>query len=185
MEKICLLLIFIMIAPLSWAKDDNPYGKKEDLSPAQEYAMEKPATRAYGVGTAKRENLALQLAATNARTELAQKMEVAVLRASEGDDSAGEKVENDNKGDEFFDHLKSICQRVLRETHITKIDKYYNKENRKYTIIACLEYQGESRDLVKELVNELRNIIPLEDRSKFDSEQGILQEKIERWLSGQ
>lgn len=188
MRKVLLVLISISCSLIAWS--DNGRGSKDKLTEAESYALKKPATRAFGEGQSPRPNLARQYAVDDARKSLSEVLEIALLRAAKnidqdlakfiGSDDGGENLYETN---ESKDNLtKVICQNVIKGTPIVKMDRFYNKKNKMYSVVVCVEYIGEPADMAKETVKNLKDRLSDNDKIKIESNLDMLEKGIEKEL---
>lgn len=189
MKKIILIFIAVMCSIVAWSDDDERGGKVK-LTDAEAYALKKPITRASGEGQSSRPNLARQYAADDARSALSQALESALLRASKNTDSdLSQYLGSDDDAENLYETesrknnlAKEICQNVLKGTPIVKMDKFYNKKNKRYTVIVCVEYIGDPSDMAKETVKNLKNRLSDDDKKKFESDLDKVEMELEKEL---
>lgn len=183
---IIAMLLCVGMAANAQEADGNPYGKEVKLTPAEEYALKAPGKRAAGRGTSFRESVALQSAETEARAVFSNALSSAIISASKrvgfeitqyaGDDESGQTITDG--GEKQTSLIKSISQNVINNTIRVKMNKYYNPQNRRYTVFVCLEYNGEIEDMVKEATSQLKKKISNEDRVRLENEFKEIEEEI-------
>lgn len=192
MKKVIILLIAAVLSVNLWA-DEGEYGDELKLTKSQEYAMKKPATRAFGSGSSMRENIATQKAADDARSALAQSLEMAIMRTAkklsydkltflQADDDGASMLEG---GEKTRDFLKTVCQQVLKGTPVVKMDRFYKKKNRMFTIFVCVEYVGGTETMAEETVKEIKGRISEKDRARIDSELDKWENELKNELENQ
>lgn len=192
MKKLILLALAVIVSVSVCLADDNPRGSSQKLSDAESYALKKP-TRASGEGVSRKNNVAKQKAADAARSELSQSLEAAILAASK---SLSYDLEaygaTDNDGDYKYEGgsrsnalTKMISQNVLKGTPIVKEDIFYNKKNKLYTVVVCVEYNGTIEDMVEDTVQELKSRLSDKDKARVDSELDKWERELTKELDGE
>lgn len=163
----------------------NPYGKAVAAEPCIELYEQAPYVRAYGEGQHFKEMTARNIAELQANAMYARKIEKAVISATEdlgislskyaADDKSGRSV-TDQSG-ESNDLAASISQQVVRNAHVIKTSRYYNKNNQ-FTVFVCLEYGGDENALIDQIEQKVKDRISDEDRAKIESRHDEFKDKV-------
>ena len=183
-----------------YAPDDDR-GDKVELTDAEKYALKKPAKRSSGKGQSFKETSARMQARLAARGNFAEALRAAVVSAAKNvygenqqiinddyvkdEEETSELATHDEGGERQSTLLKSIANEVIQNTVEVKMDKYYNKKKRRYTIYVCLEYNGEVKEMVDTTVKKLRSRIPERDRQRIDEHLEKFEFEIEQELNKQ
>lgn len=181
--------------------DDDDRGSKVDLTDSEKYALKKPAKRSSGMGQSFKETSARMQARLAARGNFAEALRAAVVSAAKNvygenqqiitdeyvkDDAATEEMATHSEaGEKQSTLLKSIANEVIQNTVEVKMDKYYNKKKRRYTIYVCLEYDGEVKEMIEQTVKKIRSRIPEKDRQRIDENLEKFEFEIEQELNKQ
>ena len=99
------------------------------------------------------------------------------------DEGAEDMATHTEAGEKQSTLLKSIANEVIQNTVEVKMDKYYNKKKRRYTIYVCLEYDGDVKDMVENTVKKIRSRIPEKDRKRIDEHLEKFEFEIEQELN--
>lgn len=185
MKKIIILsatVLFLMTAcgTTKKAVTTTPGEDAEGFSamsnePCVELYEQSPRTRAYGQGQHYKEMTARNIAELQARAAYARTIESAVRSATDdigldlsqyaGDQNIGNSV-TDQAG-AAHSLVEEIAQQVVRNTHVIKTTRYYNKQNGQYKIYVCIEYNGDEDALVDMVGQKIENRISDADRTKI------------------
>lgn len=181
--------------------DDDDRGSKVDLTDSEKYALKKPAKRSSGKGQSFKETSARMQARLAARGNFAEALRAAVVSAAKNvygenqqiitdeyakdDEGAEDMATHTEAGEKQSTLLKSITNEVIQNTVEVKMDKYYNKKKRRYTIYVCMEYDGEVKDMVENTVKKIRSRIPEKDRKRIDEHLEKFEFEIEQELNKQ
>lgn len=181
--------------------DDDDRGSKVDLTDSEKYALKKPAKRSSGKGQSFKETSARMQARLAARGNFAEALRAAVVSAAKNvygenqqiitdeyakdDEGAEDMATHTEAGEKQSTLLKSIANEVIQNTVEVKMDKYYNKKKRRYTIYVCMEYDGEVKDMVENTVKKIRSRIPEKDRKRIDEHLEKFEFEIEQELNKQ
>lgn len=188
-------------AEILMPSDDDDRGDKVDLTDAEKYAMKEPAKRKSGKGQSFKETSARMQARLAARGNFAESLSAAVVSAAKNvygenqqiitddyvkdDEESNELATHNEAGEKQSTLLKSIANEVIQNTVEVKMDKFYNKKKRRYTIYVCLEYNGEVKDMVEKTVKKIRSRIPEQDRKRIDENLEKFEFEIEQELNKQ
>lgn len=163
----------------------NPYGKAVAAEPCIELYEQAPYVRAYGEGQHFKEMTARNIAELQANAMYARKIEKAVISATEdlgislskyaADDKSGRSV-TDQSG-ESNDLAASISQQVVRNAHVIKTSRYYNKNNQ-FTVFVCIEYGGDENALIEQIEQKVKDRISDEDRAKIETRHDEFKDKV-------
>lgn len=166
------------------------YGGEVKLTDAEEYALKKPGVRASGKGVSSREAAALSRARLEARAAFAEAIASSVLSAAKasgfdltryaGDEEEGQEMTDG--GEKQNNLLKSKAQEIISGSPVVKMNKFFNKKTRKYTIFVCLEYNGDVAKLAKEVSKTIKDSISEEDRLKIEYSLEKFEREIENNL---
>lgn len=128
---------------------------------------------------------ARNIAELQANAMYARKIEKAVISATEdlgislskyaADDKSGRSV-TDQSG-ESNDLAASISQQVVRNAHVIKTSRYYNKNNQ-FTVFVCIEYGGDENALIDQIEQKVKDRISDEDRAKIESRHNEFKDKV-------
>lgn len=190
MKKILLFLSLAIFSLSAWA-DEGDDGDGFKVTKSEEYAMEKPDIRSYGVGRAWRQSDANALAELDARRSMSEKISAAIETLLEdgsitdeayvgGDDDSKSASETNTR---IVRIAKSISKNVVNNMGVVKKDKFFNKKNKKYTIYVCLEYLGTVSELSNRVSKQLDRRIPEEDKLKLRFELDNFDKKLRNALS--
>lgn len=185
------LFIFMIGATQTISAQDDVYGEEVKLTEAENYALEKPETRAAGKGVSSRESVAVQMARLQARAAFAEAISSAIKSAAKtlsydisqyaGDDEEGHEV--NDAAEKTNTLIKSVAEQVIEGSPVVKTNKFFNKKTRRYTVFVCLEYNGEVSKLAKEVTKQLSQKISDEQRLKMDFEFEKFEKEIEKNLN--
>lgn len=166
------------------------YGQETALTSSEEYALLSPGKRASGRGSSWDESTAQQLAEMEARRAFSEGIDAAILSACKrsgidiqqysGDNNTGSSV-NDG-GIKTNTLTKSISQNIVSNTSVVKKNRFYNNNNRIYTIFVCLEYNGEVQQIAKEATKQIMQRVADEDRLKIENELNEFEQEITKEL---
>ena len=165
-------------------QDDDDRGDKVELTEPEKYALKKPAKRAAGSGKSRTETSAEIQARQRARANFAEAIRAAVVSASksvflennyfvEDEEESGEDVKyefrsHNEGGGKTGELIKSVANEVIQNAPVVKKEHYYNRKRRRHTVYVCLEYDGEVKEMVEQVVKKIAKRVPKEDRQRIE-----------------
>lgn len=170
---------------------DGPDGVELKTPKSQQLAEEKPAVRAFGKGVSADEGFARQQAEADARRQMSNNIDAAIIAAARkigfdikqhsGGDEDGMSVNDGAVKQNSF--LQSITSNIVASTMVIKTDRFYNAKNRLYTVYVCVEYNGDAKEISKDITKKVRNAVSDSDRAKIDAENEQFMQEINSFLN--
>ena len=169
---------------------EEPDGQLVKLSEPEQYAMAKPAKRAYGMGQSQNENTARNIAVTNAQAQMARNISTSVEGAWDVFNEQVSQASNSNEeGGSVRDEQGSVREKILAiskevvaSTSIAKAEKRFSK-TRVWTYRVCIEYDGEVEEMAKKVAEKVQQRVSERDRKKIEENRQKFEEEIEKRLS--
>lgn len=164
----------------------SPTKVKLALDECQEYAQQKPSTRAWGEAVRYDLSEATEYAELSARSKFARAIASAIKTAQSTDNSGYRKSSSDGKqGGSVRDEDSkqnsmsiAIANEVVRNTVIVKTSQYQQVDG-SYQVFVCLEYQAGVGQLAKDVANKVKQQVSDEDRMKMNFEYEKFRQRVE------
>lgn len=167
----------------------NINGEEFALNECQKLALERPATRAYGVADKGRLSDAKAFAELDARAQLSRvvysKMKgglademVAFEKIMKNRNESGGVADEGNK-EQLWNSL--VSEAVLSNVAVIHVNQYVLPSGF-YRVYVCLEYLGSTSDMAKAITRTLEQQVPDEDRLKMEYEFKKFREQVEKEL---
>ncbi|GEM_PF-1128795 len=151
---------------------------------------EKPGLRAVGNAQHFKLSTAKNMAALQARAELAAALETMIINAMRDGTTQDQQYAGDNQqGKSVTDglgvseqDLKALANGIVKNTVIIKTSTYL-KSNRQYNVYVCVEYSDGPKQIAKETVSKIKQMIPEDKKAELNSRLDRLNQNIEDSLS--
>lgn len=146
---------------------------------------EKPGVRACGNAQHFRLSTAKNMAALQARAELASNLEqiiLGVLSSGTAQDQqyAGDSQQGANIVDGLGvseEDLKALTMGIVKNTMIIKTSSYL-KPNRQYNVFVCVEYSSDPKQIAEDTVMKVKQLIPDEKKNELKARLDNLGETV-------
>ncbi len=168
----------------------HAWGTEIELNECQLLAEESPATRAWGDATNHRLSFARSYAEGQARAALARAVAAIITTATNESDLGWEKYAGTltegasvvDEGSKSDGKVLQIAQEVIESAVVIKTNQYM-QPNRQYHVFVCVEYQGDATKMADKIIDEVKQLVPDEDRIKMEYQFQQFEEKIEKELA--
>lgn len=193
-----LTIASCLFSSCSSHKDTTKYSKNSEEEvlveedECQLLAEKKPTTRAWGEATNHRLSYAKSYAEGQARAALARQVASIIKTATKESDLAYEKfsasqseghgVTDEGSGADGF--AQQIADQTLSNVVVIKTTQKM-KKNGQYHVFVCVEYKGNSSELVKDISDNVKQRVSDEERIKMQYQFQKFQESIEKELNKQ
>lgn len=173
------------------AKSNKPYGEVMESNICIEMQEQDPARRQYGMGQHFKEATAGNIAESQARGAFARKIRSAIIAATDEISSSMEVYSRDNQtgasvSDQTStsnDWVNAVSQAVVNNVVTIKTQRYYNSEKQLWTIFKCMEYQGTVDQMATQIVKNIKEQIPPQDKAKIEANNDKFRDRILKSLS--
>lgn len=159
---------------------DNEMGVELKQDICEIMAEEQPGRRASGNGQHFRLANAKNIAALQARAELAASMNTLIINSLRDGAAQDEQyAANDSIAQKVYDGLgvseqdiKALINGVVQNTVIIKTSKYI-KPNKQYNVYVCIEYSDEPAKIAAKISSQIEQLIP-------DNKKKELKERLDQ-----
>ena len=166
------------------------YGAEVSKTECELLAEEDPARRAVGTGSSFNQSSAKAMAESEARATFARAIAAKIKTATQRSGLQWEKysgtLENGNavkdEGQKVDDLTQSIADEVVENAVIIKTNTYF-QPNRQYKVFVCLQYMGDVSQMASRVSDNVKQLVPDEDRIKMQYEFNKFKEEIEKELA--
>lgn len=173
----------------SVAQETNPYGTSVFQTECEKYALADPVRRAVGKGVSFNESTARNLAELDARAAMSRAIDAAVEDAAKSSSFGYQQHSgNDTSGQSAYDEggktnttSASYSANIIKNTSIVKTDKFLGS-NKQYTVFVCLEYNGSSAEMVRNITQNVLQRIPDNARKNINDEINAFENTVESKL---
>lgn len=150
---------------------------------------EKPGLRAVGHAEHFKLSTAKNIAALQARAELAASLETVILNSMRDGSAQDEQYSADDlQGSNAYDGLalteqdiKAVVNGIVRNSIIIKTSTYI-KANKQYNVYVCVEYSNGPKEIAKEVTQKVQQMIPDDKKEELVNRLDNLTDGIERRL---
>lgn len=171
----------------SW--NGNGRKVKLELDECQEMADQKPEVRAWGEGINFRLSTASNYAEMEARGKFARRIAAKIKTAQEGSNFSYRKSSTNMKesatvrdeGANNNDMTLQVAEETIKNTVIVKTSQYMMVDG-SYQVFVCLEYKDGVSKLADEIVENVKQQIPDEERIKMQYEFQKFRDRVEEEL---
>ena len=146
---------------------------------------EKPGLRACGNAQHFKLSTAKNMAALQARAELASNLEQIILSVlNDGSAQDQQYAGNSQQGASIIDglgvseeDLKALTMGIVKNTMIIKTSSYM-KPNRQYNVFVCVEYSSDPKQIAENTVMKVKQLIPDGKKNELKTRLGNLGETV-------
>lgn len=193
MKKIYLLVILAAALMVSCGTTKTTSAQKKaqaeevllPLDACEEYAMEKPAKRAAGVGTHFKEQTATSIAQAQARANLARALQTQIITATEEFGGSHELFSADGTSSESAtdqsakasDQVMAFAKENIKGAVMVKKTRYKTANNQ-FKVYVCVEYQEEIADMAAKVSKKLTERLSQEQKARIDWDQKKFEDKM-------
>ena len=153
---------------------DEEMGEQLKVDICQTLQEEKPGSRAFGNAQHFKLSTAKNMAALQARAELASNLEQMILSALNDGSAQDQQYAGDSQqGANIYDGLgvseesiEALTMGIVKNTMIIKTSSYL-KPNRQYNVYVCIEYANDPKQVAEETAAKVEQLIPDEKKAEF------------------
>lgn len=159
------------------------------MEPCEEYAMQKPAQRASGMGIHFQESTAKNMAELQARAALARALqsciETTITNYADGttlfsaDKTQGTSVTDQSAA--INDRAEGMANELIKGAVMVKISKYHTPNNQ-YKIYVCLEYQEDVAQMASKISKSFGEMLTQDQKLNVKFNEQQFKEEMEKKL---
>ena len=169
---------------------DEEMGEQLKVDICQTLQEEKPGSRAFGNAQHFKLSTAKNMAALQARAELASNLEQMILSALNDGSAQDQQYAGDSQqGANIYDGLgvseesiEALTMGIVKNTMIIKTSSYL-QPNRHYNVYVCIEYANDPRQVAEETAAKVEQLIPDEKKAELKSRLENMKENLLNRLS--
>ena len=169
---------------------DEEMGEQLKVDICQTLQEEKPGSRAFGNAQHFKLSTAKNMAALQARAELASNLEQMILSALNDGSAQDQQYAGDSQqGANIYDGLgvseesiEALTMGIVKNTMIIKTSSYL-KPNRQYNVYVCIEYANDPKQVAEETAAKVEQLIPDEKKAELKSRLENMKENLLNRLS--
>jgi gas vesicle protein len=193
MKKIYLLVILAAALMVSCNSIKTTTAQKKaqadevllSLDACEEYALEKPAKRASGVGMHFKEEFATNFAQQQARANLAKALQTQIITATEMYGGSHELFSADATSSEAAtdqsakaeDNVMAFAKEIITGAPMVKKTRYKTANNQ-FKVYVCVEYSEEIAEMAEKVSKKVTERLSQAQKARIDWDQKKFEEKM-------